>query len=156
MGIMSVLSAIKLRWRGILIICLFLGLVVLVWQWRSDIQEAERLSSENDRLVSAVEKQRKELEELVEENERRERINERHKDHIEDLKSRLRKAPYGIQDRIQNNEEVADWSDNDMPDTVYDSLRGQENSGNSRNQTNSTSKTVDRGNSTSSVNGQEK
>jgi len=154
-GLISVFSAIKLRWRGILIICLFLGIALLVWQWRTDIQEAQRLRSENDQLVSAVEKQRDELNELIEENNRRKRINEKHKNRIKNLKSKLRKTSYGIEDKIQNNEKVADWSDTDMPDVVYNSLCGKENSESNRNQTNSTTKAVGRGNSTSSTNGQE-
>jgi len=124
-GLISVFSAIKLRWRGILIICLFLGIALLVWQWRTDIQEAQRLRSENDQLVSAVEKQRDELNELIEENNRRKRINEKHKNRIKNLKSKLRKTSYGIEDKIQNNEKVADWSDTDMPDVVYNSLWGK-------------------------------
>jgi LysB family phage lysis regulatory protein len=127
-------SFFRLKWKAILVIVVGLILVFVIWQWRSDIQDRVRAMMGQEQLMQAIEEQKETIQEMRKEQKRRQRINEKYEQELEEIKEYIRSIRHEVRDLEKQNEKVADWADNRVPDAVLDRLRDKGSNGSNKNQ----------------------
>lgn len=125
----SLSNFFKLKWKPILIIVAGLLIVLLVWQWRSDIQEKVRAVTGYNQVVQTLEEQKKEFKKLEKQYERVIEINKKYKEEIKEIKQNRLEISNDINELKKNNKQVKNWSNNTIPNAVYNRLRNNTKSG---------------------------
>ena len=119
----SLSNFFKLKWKPILIIVGGLLIVFLVWQWRSDIQEKVWAVTGYNQVVQTLEEQKEEFKKLEKQYNRIIKINKEYKQEIKEIKQNRLEISNDIEKLKENNKQVENWSDNKLPDAVYNRLR---------------------------------
>ena len=119
------LSFFRLRWRTVLIVTAATLLVLVVWQWRSDIKQSVQAVMSYEQVLQDLEDQKQALRDVMAEQERRERLDKQYQDALDEIQVSLQGLEYEIHQIEQADPDVADWADNPQPDVVYERLRAK-------------------------------
>ena len=149
-------SFFRLRWKAMLVIVVGLLLVFVIWKWRSDIEDKMRAVIGQQQLMQVIEEQNQSIKELKQEQQRVKRLNKKYIKQLEEIENQMEGISHDVQKLEEQNEKVADWADNSMPDAVYSRLRqaNPDNSNQDKNGANSASKGVDSADSSPKTSGQ--
>lgn len=121
----GILSFFQLRWKAILVICVCLGIGLLVWQWRSDIQARVRAVVGYEQMAQVVKQQNKAIKELHQEYRRVKEINKKYSARIEKIRDEMQGTYHEIEKVLQRSKEATNWADNPLPDAVLARLRNR-------------------------------
>lgn len=95
----------------------------LAWQWRSEIQETAKALAEANQLRVALSDAEREAERQADIRRRTEIVARARADEIEKLRRRERALSQSLRELEENDEQVADWADNDLPDAIVERLQ---------------------------------
>lgn len=112
----------RVKW-GIIIV-LVLGIGALGWMYRAEIKESAQLAQTVVQQRTTLQEMEKEAERLREQREKAEKIATEYKQKTDQIKKEARDLRDEIRELEEQNKEVRDWADNNIPDAVLNRLHG--------------------------------
>lgn len=121
---LSFLTSTKFR-IGIFV-TLILMLIALGWLYRAEIKKAASQAQTIAHQLNTLKDLEKRVSEIEEERERLLELVEKHTDETQKIRTENQKLRKSIEELKENDKEVLDWSNDTVPSSITDVLRGKE------------------------------